>query len=101
MPQDRRITILSVWAMMDARQIVKDNLKRRNCKPSHYAQREITQMALNYLNAGRWPELKALALAKIMSSPKLKAEWDREGLRYEAAMSKRNRPVCVLPRLSV
>jgi hypothetical protein len=93
--------MLSVFAMRDARQIVRDDLKRRNCKPSHYAQAEISRMALNYLNEGRWAEFKALALAKIMSSPKLKAEWDREGLRYETAMAKRQRPVCVLPRTSI
>jgi hypothetical protein len=87
--------------MMDARQIIRDDLKRRNCRPSHYAQAEISKMALQYLNEGRWAEFKAQALAKIMSSPTLKAEWDREGLRYEAAMAKRQRPVCVLPRLAV
>ena len=100
MPIDRRQDLLRVWAMMDARQIVKNDLKRRNCKPSHYAMAEISKMALNYLNEGRWAEFKAQALEKIMSSPRLKAEWDREGLRYEAAMAKRHRPVCVLPRLA-
>jgi hypothetical protein len=87
--------------MQDARQIVRDQLKRRNMKPSHFCMAEISKMALNYLNDGHWQELRQQALAKIMSSPRLKAEWDREGRRYEAAMSKRKRPVCVLPRLAV
>jgi hypothetical protein len=74
--------------MRDAQQIVKDDLKRRNCKPSHYAQREITLMAQQYLR-GHWRELEAQALAKIMSSPKLRAEYEKEGQRYEAQMAKR------------
>jgi hypothetical protein len=61
---------------------------------------EISRMALNYLNEGRWHELRQQAFEQIMASPKLRAEWDREGLRYEAAMAKRN-PLCVLPRLAV
>ena len=56
--------MLRVWAMMDARQIIRDDLKRRNCRPSHYAQAEISKVALQYLNEGRWAEFKAQALAK-------------------------------------
>jgi len=44
--------MLSAWAMADARQIIRADLKRRNCKPSHYAQAEISRMALQYLNEG-------------------------------------------------
>jgi hypothetical protein len=90
--------MLRVWAMREARQIVRDDLKRRNCKPSHYAQAEISKMALQYLQAGHWPSLREQALKKIMATPALKAEWDREGQRYQALMSRRNRPVCLLPR---
>jgi hypothetical protein len=87
--------------MCDARQIVKDQLKRRNVKPSRYAQREISLMAQHYLQAGNWPRLRDQALAKILGSPKLRREWDREGLKYEAQMAKQGRPLCVLPRTSV
>jgi len=62
---DHRRTMISVFAMRDARQIIRDDLKRRNCKPSHYAQREICEMALRY-GRDHWRELEARALAKIM-----------------------------------
>jgi hypothetical protein len=100
MPVDRRTTLLSVFAMRDARQIVKANLKKRNAKPSHYAQAEISRMALQYCNAGHWQELREQALAQIMGDARLRAEYDREGLKYEAQMAKRNRPLCVLPRMA-
>jgi hypothetical protein len=89
MPIDRRSTMLSVWAMCEARALVKADLKRRNCKPSHYAQREISLMAQQYLQAGHWAEMRELALAKIMSSPRLRAEYEAEGLKYEAVMARR------------
>jgi hypothetical protein len=54
-------------------------------------------MALQYLQAGHWPALRQQALDKIMGDARLKAEWDREGRKYEAAMSKRNRPSVSCP----
>jgi hypothetical protein len=57
-------------------------------------------MALQH-SQEHWPEFRDLAFAKIMGDARLKAEWDREGLRYEAAMAKRHRPLCVLPRLAI
>jgi hypothetical protein len=87
--------MISVFAMRDGRQIVRDDLKRRNMKPSHYAQREISQMAQQYLQqAGNWSRLRDQALERIMASPKLRAEYEAEGLKYEAAMAK------ALPRTS-
>jgi hypothetical protein len=88
-PIDRRSTMLRVWVMQMARAEIKAQLKRRNCQPCHYAQREISLMAEQWLQAGHWRELREQALAQIMSSPRLKAEWDREGLKYEAAMARR------------
>jgi hypothetical protein len=64
MPIDRRMMMLSVGAIADARQIIKNDLKRRNCKPSHYAQAEISKMALQYLQAGHWPVLRQQAFDK-------------------------------------
>jgi hypothetical protein len=76
--------------MRDARQIIRDQLKRRNCKPSHYAQREISQMAQQYLvEEGNRKRLEAEALAKIMASPKLRADYEAEGRKYEAKMARR------------
>jgi hypothetical protein len=100
MPIDRRPEMLILAAMSEARQVVKARLRRENCKPSHYASAEIGRMALRH-SQEHWPEFKALALARIMRTPRLKAEWDREGLRFEAAMAKRNRPLCVLPRSTI
>jgi hypothetical protein len=56
---------------------------------SHYAQREISVMALQYVRAGHCRELEAQALAKIMSSPSLRLEFERAGAKYEAAMARR------------
>jgi hypothetical protein len=89
MPVDGRLFLLKVHAVVEARQVVRTDLKRRNEKPSHYAHAEIGRMALQYLNTGHWPEYKALAFAKIMATPRLRAEWDAEGLRYAALMAKR------------
>jgi hypothetical protein len=100
MPIDRRPEMLIIAAMSEARQVVKARLRRENCKPSHIAQRELSQMALRHCQ-GRWAEFKVLALARIMRTPRLRAEWVAAGLRYEAAMAKRNRPLCVLPRLAL
>jgi hypothetical protein len=50
---------------------------------------EINLMAEQYLQAGHWRELEALALAKIMSSPTLRPEYERAGAKYEAAMARR------------
>jgi hypothetical protein len=101
-PIDRRQGWLRLWAMCDARQIVKDRLKAQNKRPCQFAQSEITLMAQEYLQqAGNWPRLRDQALAKILGDAKLRREWDREGQKYEAQMAKQERPVCVLPRLSV
>jgi hypothetical protein len=99
MPQDGRREMLIIYAMSEARAVVKARLRRENCKPSHYAQAEISRMALQYLQAGHWQELREQALAKIMDDAKLRAEYERAGAKYEAQMAKRNRPLCVLPRL--
>jgi hypothetical protein len=72
-----------------ARQIVKDNLKRRNCKVTDYASREISKMAEQYLNEGHWAEPEAQALEKIMGCPKLRAEYEAYGRKLEAQMAKR------------
>jgi hypothetical protein len=90
--------MLKAHAVVEARQVVRADLKRRNEKPSHYAHAEIGRTAMQYLNTGHWPEYIALARAKIMATPSLRREWDREGQRYAALMAKRNRPVCLLPR---
>jgi hypothetical protein len=90
--------MLILAAMSEARQVVKARL--RGEKPSHYAGLEISRMALQHCQ-GHWPEFRALALERIMRTPRLRAEWVREGLRYEAAMAKRHRPLCVLPRIAI
>jgi hypothetical protein len=89
MPRDQRKTMISVFVASAARQIVRDDLRRRNCKPSHYAQAEIYLMARQYLQAGHWAELEAQALAKIMGDAKLRLEYEKAGLRYEAQMARR------------
>jgi hypothetical protein len=99
MPQDRRHDLLVLAAMSEARPAVKADLKRRNAKPSHYASREIGRMALGYARE-HWPTLRAQALTKIMGDARLRAEWMAAGLSFEAAMAKRGRPLCVLPRLA-
>jgi hypothetical protein len=75
MPKDGRRDMLRVYAMSEARQAVKAQLKAANEKPSHYAQAEISRMAEQWLQAGHWQECHALALDKIMASPRLLAEW--------------------------
>jgi hypothetical protein len=100
MPTDRRHDLLIVAAMSEARPAVIARLRRDNEKPSHWPAYAISKLCLQHCQ-GRWPEFKALALAKIMRTPKLKAEWDREGRKYEAQMAKRGRPLSVLPRLTV
>jgi hypothetical protein len=100
MPIDKRQDLLVVAAMSEARPAVIARLRRENEKPSHWPGYAISKLCLQHCQ-GRWPEFKALAMARIMRTPRLKAEWDREGMRYEAAMRKRKRPVCVLPRLAV
>jgi hypothetical protein len=76
---------------MMARQIGKDDLKRRNCRPSHYAQAEISRMAQQYLEAGNWQRLMAEALANIMASPRARLEYEAAGLKYEKAMARRKK----------
>jgi hypothetical protein len=100
MPVDRRPEMLLIAAMSEARPAVIARLHRENEKPSHWPRYAISKLCLQHCQ-GRWPEFKALAMARIMRTPRLKAEWDREGMRYEAAMAKRHRPLCVLPRLAV
>jgi hypothetical protein len=95
---DKRATWLRVWAMQEARSIVRDQLKRKNMKPSHFCQAEISKMALNYLNDGHWQELRQHAFERIMGEPRLKAEWIALGAKFEAQMAKRDRALCVLPR---
>jgi hypothetical protein len=94
MIKDRRYDMLRIHAVCEARQVVKASL--RGQKPSLFASAEISRMALRH-SQEHWPEFRALALAKIMASPALKAEWDREGQRYAALMARRNRPICLLP----
>ena len=53
-----------VIAMQLARQAVKDELKRRNMKPSHYAQSEISKMAEQLLQSGSEVAEEILADAK-------------------------------------
>jgi hypothetical protein len=48
-------------------------------------------MAQAYLAEGHWPRLEALALERIMACPKLRAGYERAGLRYEAAMARRKK----------
>ena len=60
-------------------------------KPSRIAAREISEMAQAYLAEGHWPRLEALALERIMACPKLRAGYERAGLRYEAAMARRKK----------
>jgi hypothetical protein len=90
-PVDGRIELLRVHAMCEARQIVKAQLKREGAKPSHYAQRELSLMAQQYLHAGHWPVMRDLALARIMATPVLRAQYEAAGERYEALMAKRRR----------
>jgi hypothetical protein len=98
MPIDKRHDLLIVCAMSEARPVVLADLKRRNEKPSHWPQAAISRLCLEHCK-GRWPEFKALALARIMRTPRLRAEWDALGAKYEAQMAKRKRPLCVLPRI--
>jgi hypothetical protein len=88
---DKRRMMLRVWAQCAARQIVKDDLKRRNMKPSRYAMREISIMAEQYLAAGNWERLEAEAFGRIMACPKLRAQYEAEGLKYEKAMARRKK----------
>jgi hypothetical protein len=88
---DKRRMMLRIWAMCEARQIVKARLKAENKQPSRYAAREISLMAEAYLADGNWERLEADALAKIMANPKLRAQYEAEGLRWEKAMARRKK----------
>jgi hypothetical protein len=59
--------MVRVHAMVAARQEVKYDLKRQNCKLSHYASAEISKLAEQHLFAGNWARLEAQAPAKIMA----------------------------------
>jgi hypothetical protein len=89
MISDGRRFMLRVMAMQLARQAVKDDLKRRNCRPSYYASAEISKLAEQYLQAGHWAELEAEALQRIMASPSARAEYEKAGFKFEKAMARR------------
>jgi hypothetical protein len=83
--------MLKVYAVGEARQVVKARLKAANEKPSHWPSAAISKLALAHVY-DHWPEFKALALAKIMRTPALKAEWDAAGAKYDAQMARRRKP---------
>jgi hypothetical protein len=80
--------MLKVWAMSDAMQIVRARLKAQNHRLSDYARREISGMAMRYLNEGNWQRLEARAYEKIMATPTLRADYEKAGAKYEAQMAK-------------
>jgi hypothetical protein len=90
---DGRRFMVRVMAIRLARQIVKEDLKRRNCMPSHYAQAEISRMAQQYLETGNWQRLMAEALEKIMASPHARLEYLAAGEKYELAMARAKKKV--------
>jgi hypothetical protein len=68
--------MVRVSIMREARQIIRDQLRRKGHKPCHYAMREISLTALQYARE-HWAELEAQAFERIMSSPGLRAEWEK------------------------
>jgi hypothetical protein len=86
-PDPRRF-MLRVFALCEARQIVKHRLKAEGKRPTHYAQREISVMAQAYLE-GHYAELEEKAYARIMASPRLRAEYEKEAAKHERQLAKR------------
>jgi hypothetical protein len=80
---------LRVFALCEARQIVKARLQAQGQRPTHYSRREISKLAEAYLAEGHWAELEAQAYERIMGSPQLRAEYEKEGEKYERQMARR------------
>jgi hypothetical protein len=87
-PDPRRF-MLRAWALCEARRIVKARLKAQGLRPTHYASAEISKLAEGYFNEGHWRELEAQAYEKIMGSPRLRAEYEAEGEKYERQLARR------------
>jgi hypothetical protein len=83
--------MLKVWAVCDAMQIVRAWLKAQNHRLSEYAHREISEMPMRYLNEGNWQRLEARAYEKIMATPTLRADYEKAGAKYEAAMRRKTK----------
>lgn len=92
-PVDGRRFMLRVWAIVEARRIVKARLKAQGLRPSYYAAAEISRMAQQYLNEGHWAELELEALLKIVASPRAWAEYLAAGARFEKAMARARKKV--------
>jgi hypothetical protein len=89
-----------VSAFRDAREQVKLALKRQGFIVSHYPPAQISQLAKELFAADR-ERMLADARERIMGCPWLRADWERACAKYEAAMAKRQSPVCVVPRTQI
>jgi hypothetical protein len=85
---DQRQFMLHVSALFAAREQVKLRLKQEGFIVSQYKSSQITEFAKQLLDANR-PRMLAEAKARIMGSPRLRADWEAYGRKYEAALAKR------------
>jgi hypothetical protein len=84
---DQRPQMIHVHALLTARDQVRLALKREGHIVSQFKASQINELAKQLLDADR-PRLLAEARARIMSSQRLRAEYERAGLEYEAALNK-------------
>jgi hypothetical protein len=80
--------MLHVRALCAARAQVKLDLKRQGFVVSQYKASAITELAWQLLDADR-ERLLEEARERILASPSRRTAYEREGLKYQMAMAKR------------